>query len=609
LKDSEKTREQLIGELVELRQRVDYLENVVSEGREGAAGETVDESRERFRTLFETAAEGILSIDIETKEFRYANPAAARMLGYSIGELKRMRLEEIYPAGKVDYLLAEFDAQAAGRKGSLDAVPCVNKDGGVVYIDVIATLGVVAGRECVINFCRDVTERKLADQEISLYKAELERSRDAMLSIINHLRLVSALVDESGRVTFLSDTGLRLLKLEPEGALGLQWEKVLPLKKTDCTRIKAMSGLPPESRSRIPVIVEGAGDRRYWMDIEVVDDPQRPDGGRILFMYDMTEIHDLRRRLEKETRFRDLVGNSEVMQSLFKQIGSVAAVDWTVLVEGETGTGKELVARAIHDSSNRRDRPFIPVNCAGLTDSLLQSQLYGHKRGAFTGAVSDQAGVFDEAAGGTIFLDEIGDISVNVQTNLLRVIETREFTRLGESRPHKVDVRIVAATNRDLRRAAKSGDFRSDLLFRLRGIRVLVPTLASRREDIPLLAGEFLHQGAAATGKHVREMSEDAMRVLLRYHWPGNVRQLKSAIEYALVHTDGPVIHVGDLPPELLEPASGAPGGFAYSDLGERERYMAALRDANGNRSEAARLLGVSRATFYRHLEKLGITD
>ena len=608
LKDTDKTKEELIGELLELRQRVDYLENVVTEGR-GEAGETVEESRERFRTLFETATEGILSIDIETREFRYANPAAARILGYSIDELKQMRLEELYPAGKVDYLLAEFDAQAAGEKGSLDAVPCVTKDGGIIYVDVIATLGVVAGRECVINFCRDVTERKLADEEISLYKSELERNRDAMLSIINHLRLVSALVDERGRVTFLSDTGFGVLKLEPEEVLGKPWEKVFPLKDSDCTQIEAMSRLPRDRRTRVPVTIESGNLRRYWMDIEVVDDPQRPDGGKIFFMYDMTEVHDLRRRLEKEVGFHDLVGRSDVMQSLFKQIGSVAAVDWTVLIEGETGTGKELVARAIHESSARRDRPFVPVNCAGLTDSLLQSQLFGHKRGAFTGAVSDQKGVFEEADGGTIFLDEIGDISVNVQTSLLRVIETMEFTRLGDSRPHKVDARVVAATNRDLKQAAKSGDFRSDLLFRLRGIRVLVPPLTSRREDIPLLAGEFLHQGAASTGRRVTDMSEDAMRVLLRYHWPGNVRQLKSAVEYALVHTEGPIIHVHDLPVELLEPASGVSADLAYSDLGEMERYQAALRDANGNRSEAARLLGVSRATFYRHLERLGITD
>jgi len=608
LKDEKKTREELIEEMVELRQRVDYLENLVTESR-GGAGETVEESRERFRTLFETAAEGILSIDIETRQFRYANPAAARMLDYSIEELKGMQLEQLYPVAKVDYLLAEFDAQAAGEKGSLDAVPCVRKDGGIIYVDVIATLGVVAGRECVINFCRDVTERKLADEEIALIKSELERSRDAMLSIINHLRLVSALIDERGKVTFLSDTGFAVLRLEPEEVHGRAWEKVFPLKESDRTQIRAMARLPADRRTRVPVIIESRSARRYWMDIEVVDDPRQPGGGTIFFMYDMTEVRDLRQRLEKEVGFHDLVGRSEVMQSLFKQIGSVAAVDWTVLIEGETGTGKELVSRAIHEASARRNRPFVPVNCAGLTDSLLQSQLFGHKRGAFTGAVSDQKGVFEEADGGTIFLDEIGDISVNVQTSLLRVIETMEFTRLGDSRPHKVDVRIVAATNRDLKRAAKAGDFRSDLLFRLRGIRVALPPLSSRREDIPLLAGEFLHQGAASTGRRVTEMSEDAMRVLLRYHWPGNVRQLKSAVEYALVHAEGPIIHVHDLPVELLEPASGVSVDLAYSDLGERERYLAALRDANGNRSEAARLLGVSRATFYRHLERLGIAD
>jgi DNA-binding NtrC family response regulator len=307
-----------------------------------------------------------------------------------------------------------------------------------------------------------------------------------------------------------------------------------------------------------------------------------------------------------------MIGKSSAMRRVFQQIQDMANIDSTTLIEGETGTGKELVANALHSVSHRNDRPFMAVNCAGLTDSLLTSQLFGHKRGAFTGAVGDQKGLFEAAEGGTLFLDEIGDISMPVQMGLLRALQEKEITRLGETRPIKVDVRIIAATHRDLHAEVAEGRFRADLLYRIRIARIELPPLRSRREDIPPLAAWFLRQSRAATGKPVEDISEDAMRVLMDYAWPGNVRELRSAIEFAVIRCKNNMLKVDDLPPEiriaqLASPAAGAPVEPATEGAArdEDQRILAALRQSGGNRAAAARLLGIGRTTLYRRLEGL----
>ncbi|HEX2056159.1 MAG TPA: sigma-54 dependent transcriptional regulator [Nitrospiraceae bacterium] len=311
---------------------------------------------------------------------------------------------------------------------------------------------------------------------------------------------------------------------------------------------------------------------------------------------------ELERRLANSGRFFDLVGQSSSMTRLYAQIREIAAVDSTVLIEGETGTGKELVARAIHSASRRKDQPFIAVNCAGFTESILGSQLFGHKKGAFTGAIDTQEGVFEAAHGGTIFLDEIGDVPPGVQTNLLRVLQEREITRLGEAKPRKVDVRVLAATHHRLTDDVERGTFRRDLLYRIRVARIQIAPLRERSDDVPILAYFFLGQFRSIMEKPVHQISDEAMRALSSYAWPGNVRELKSAVESAVIHCKGSMIQYGDLPPEIIAPDAPTPARREPSVSDERTRILIALRQANGNRSEAARLLGMSRRTFYRRL-------
>jgi transcriptional regulator with PAS, ATPase and Fis domain len=433
-----------------------------------------------------------------------------------------------------------------------------------------------------------------------------ERAKDDMSALLQHLDLAALMLDEHGMVTFVSERTLEMLGIASEDLMGRRWEQALPLLPHDRVVLGAMIGAQPGRLTAVSVHLDGP--RPCWLELEVHDDP-RHTGRRIVMLRDNTEIHDLRRQLEEHATFHDLVGKSPGMLRVYQLVRDVARVDATVLIEGDTGTGKELVARAIHFSSGRKHKPFIAANCAGLTDSLLASQLFGHKRGAFTGAIDDQQGLFEAAEGGTLFLDEIGDIPPNVQTALLRVLQEKEITRLGEAKPRKVNVRVVAATHHNLSEDVVRGTFRADLLYRIRVARISLPSLRDRREDIPLLARSFLEHISAATGKSIDRLSPDALRLLMNYGWPGNVRELKSALEFAVIGCKGRDIDPTDLPPEI----AGAPAGTPVfvpvrpSPQDEKSRLLAALADTKGNRTEAAKRLGLSRATFYRRLVELQI--
>jgi len=360
-------------------------------------------------------------------------------------------------------------------------------------------------------------------------------------------------------------------------------------------------------RKKVTAHVDTPKGQRFWLDFEVHDDP-RNKGGKILVMYDVTEVHVLRLQLDEHATYQDMVGKSELMQQVFRSIEDLSKVDVTVLIEGETGTGKEMVAQAIHTASARSGKPFVAVNCAGLTDPLLSSQLFGHRRGAFTGAIKDQPGIFEKANGGTVFLDEIGDISPDVQKALLRVLQEREITPLGEARSRKIDVRIVAATHRNLKAEVDAGRFRTDLLYRIRVAPIKLPPLRERPTDIPLLATRFLGLACAEMDKRVESISADALAALVSHSWPGNVRELQNAIEFAVVRCRTKELLLRDLPEEVTADSVEEEPGSDPVDA-ERRRIQAALEAARGNRAAAARSLGVSRATFYRRLAELGMTE
>ena len=440
-----------------------------------------------------------------------------------------------------------------------------------------------------------------------LQLAESEKIRDDVMAVLDHLQLAAVMIDEHHVVTYASPALYHLLGIPMHSVVGRVWKEALPLTEEQSQQIHDQRSLSEALRRSVAISLKKK--QKPWLEIEIeVHDDPRDHKRSIFFLKDRTEIEDLRRQLIGQAHFENLIGKSSAMQAIYKTIQDIAPVDVPVLIQGETGTGKELVARALHRLSTRKGRPFVAINCAGLTDSLLGSQLFGHKRGAFTGAVSDHEGFFEAAEGGILFLDEIGDMPLTIQTTLLRAIQEGEIIRLGEARPRKVNVRVFAATHQNLQDLVHKGTFRSDLLYRIRIARLDLPPLRERRDDIPLLSETFFGQARAVTGKYeVREISPEARQALLRYNWPGNVRELKSTFEYALIHCHGTSIQFLDLPPEMA--GSSAPQIAASpSPKNEREDILAALEQAKGKRAKAAKLLGMSRSTFYRRLSELEIS-
>ncbi|MFZ4597579.1 MAG: sigma-54-dependent transcriptional regulator [Terrimicrobiaceae bacterium] len=323
------------------------------------------------------------------------------------------------------------------------------------------------------------------------------------------------------------------------------------------------------------------------------------------------ENKELRQRVGRHSKLEGMIGHSPVMVEVFDTIKQVAPSKATVLIQGESGTGKELAAHAIHHLSPRAGEKFLAVHCAALTPELLASELFGHEKGAFTGAFERRIGRFEQARGGTLFLDEIGEIDASTQVKILRVLGERTFERVGGSQTLATDVRIIAATNKDLSKLVAEGKFRDDLFFRLHVVPLTMPPLRDRKVDIPLMIDAFLKDSAAENEKPVRELTPEAVSAILDYDWPGNVRELRTAIEHGVVMATGPKISLRDLPSTLR--AAGVPAvprNPVGLDLHETETalILSALEECRGNRTEAAEKLGISRRTLHRHLAKLNIS-
>jgi transcriptional regulator with GAF, ATPase, and Fis domain len=324
------------------------------------------------------------------------------------------------------------------------------------------------------------------------------------------------------------------------------------------------------------------------------------------------EVERLREQVASgEPAFPGIIGYSKAMRTLLRQVELVATSDTTVLLQGESGTGKELVARAIHDHSPRRERPFVVIDCGTVPESLLESELFGHIRGAFTGATTTKKGLFEEAHGGTLVLDEIGDITPIFQAKLLRVLQTREIRPVGSTKRIAIDVRVIAATNKDLKKLVAERQFRDDLYYRLAVVPLSFPPLRERHEDIPVLAEHFLRQSCERNKLPLKRLSPEALRLLIAAPWPGNVRELEHTIERAVLLSPGP-----DIQPQRIALESPEGGGLsllttvdlsharALLDGAEREKLQGALAQARGNRSRAAKLLGISRSTLYERLKR-----
>jgi PAS domain S-box-containing protein len=430
-------------------------------------------------------------------------------------------------------------------------------------------------------------------------------------TILNSINEGVFTVDLQWRITAFNRAAEQITKVGRREALGRQCcdvfranicENACILRRTMSSGkpiLNATAHIVSQTGRRIPIRISTAVLR---------DDAGQVIGGVETFQ-DLSPIEQLRKELEGKYTFEDIVGRSAAMTKLFDILPQIAESASTVLIEGPSGTGKELFARAIHNLSPRKKKPFIAVNCAALPDTLLESELFGHKAGAFTDARREKPGRFALANGGTIFLDEIGDISPATQVRLLRVLQERTIEPLGSVEPLKVDVRVVAATNKDLGQLVRAGGFREDLYYRVRVVSLKLPNLSQRREDIPLLVDHIVSKFNQLQGKAIAGVSEEVMARLMEYEYPGNVRELENIIEQAFVLCQGGLIELHHLPTELRPIGSTAYAGAGPMSLQSMEKLLIhdALRRHKGNRTKAARQLGINQSTLYRKMKALRI--
>ncbi len=418
-------------------------------------------------------------------------------------------------------------------------------------------------------------------------------------------------VDAEWRITSFNRAAEQITGVKRREALGKRCCDVFraSMCETDCALKRTLKSKRPVI-GQSAYIVRADGSR---LPISVSTAVLRDAKGRVIggaeTFRDLSEVEALREELAGRFRIGDLASHSPLMQRVFEVLPAIAASASTVLVVGETGTGKERVARTIHELSPRRGKPFVAVNCGALPDTLLESELFGYRAGAFTGAVRDKPGRFAVANGGTLLLDEIGEVSPALQVRLLRVLQDRTFEPLGGNRTQTADVRVIAATNRDLAERVREGAFREDLYYRINVVRVELPPLRNRREDLPLLAGQFIERFNRLQGRAVAGLEPEALSLLLAHDWPGNVRELENVVERAFILCGDGRIGIRHLPPELTARAAAAPPADrrAAHDLLDRQAILDALRRHDGNRLAAARELGVHKSTLFRRIKALGI--
>ena len=497
-----------------------------------------------------------------------------------------------------------FDVEVQGRDGEAMSA-CIN------FTPLRDASGGVIG---VVEVIRDITKLKELKDTLKRTDSMYRRERIKIRTILDNIPSGVYTVDQEMNLLSFNRSLERITGFRSEEVLGKKCMEVFrsdfceagcPLKRSMRTG-ETLRGIEVNLRAKDGSVVPIASSTALLRD-----EDGRPIGGICSFR-DLREVHAVPASQGQVRDFLGMVSKNHRMHEIFDLIETVAESDANVLIEGESGTGKELVARAIHRLSGRGEKPFLGVNCASLNENLMESELFGHIRGAFTGAVKDRMGRFEMAEGGTLFLDEVSEIGPHLQAKLLRVVQEREYQRVGETRARKADVRILSATNRRLKDLLAGGSFRDDLYYRLNVVSIIPPPLRDRKEDIPVLVDYFLDRSRDHRGGLRRSFSPLAMRVLLEYSWPGNVRELENAVERARICSRGEVIEESALPAEIRRGGGTTHRGARPAGQGPDEPKAETIREAlsrcRGNREEAALLLGISRVTLWRRMKRLGVS-
>ncbi len=458
-------------------------------------------------------------------------------------------------------------------------------------------------RETLIRVTKHALQNKALLDEKSIIEREKEQYQTHLEAIFRSVEDAIITVDNNMHVLQANDALERICGLKPGVILGERIEGI----GNECCRQcwKVLEDSLKTKRSVKEFMIECNHRKRSGQVVVINISPlKKSDGiqiGAVVIIRDITRLSTLEKELQDRHQFHNIIGRNKRMQEIYTLLEDLKEIDTTVLITGPSGTGKELIAQAIHFNGVRASNPFVVVNCSALTESLLESELFGHVKGAFTGAIRDKVGRFQMADRGTIFLDEIGDISPRIQLKLLRVLETKEFERVGDSKPMRMDVQIITATNQDLRERVASGEFREDLYYRLKVVEIKLPPLNERRDDIPLLMSHYISVFNNRFNKHVMGLSTEVEKLFMDYHWPGNVRELIHTLEHAFVVSRKPAIEIEDLPPEMRE-IKVRPALEKTDEGAEAEEIRVALTKTGGNKAKAARLLGISRQTIYRKI-------
>jgi PAS domain S-box-containing protein len=605
------------------------------------AEEELKSSEATYRAVFNAASDAILVFDREQGSILDANQRMTEMYGYTVDEVRQLNMGDL-SLNELPYTLenaAKWMKQAAAGKPQLFEWQAKHKSGRLFWVEMNLKLASLGGKEVLLAVVRDISEpRRLAAAATSLHlkiqKAltELHESEDRFGKAFRaNPQPMSITTVANGKYVDVNESFLTMSGYAREEVIG-HTSHELKVWETPQTRNGFIDQLKDQGSL---VNVETRFRRKDGSFRVLLSSAERLEmGGEeclILASSDITErkeselalrkAHEelsqmqvqleaeniyLQQELQLDRAFGEIVGHSDAIKYVLAKISQVSPTDSTVLITGETGTGKELVAHAIHDASLRKDRPLIRVNCAALSASLIESELFGHEKGAFTGATARKLGRFELADGGTIFLDEIGELPLELQKKLLRVLQEGEFERLGGTKTIRVNVRVISATNRNLKLLTEKGAFREDLWYRLNVFPITVPPLRQRKEDIPNLVEHFVHKSARKLGKTITSVSPRAMQSLQAHSWPGNVRELANVIERAVIQTQGTVLHLVESLQPLEEPAA------AVKSLEEIEReHVIRTLDSCGWRIEgpygAAKILGLNPSTLRARLAKLGI--
>jgi PAS domain S-box-containing protein len=610
--------------------------------------------------VFEHCAEAIALLNPYADRFGDLNVAACKLLGYPRQELLTLPVSKLFGHQLAD-LIVFTQAVLDKGQGWTEELSCNCKTGERIELEISATTLQIRGEQQLILVLRELSQQKYhRDQAhtqrtmrggliewrniLNLFQ-ESERDNQLLLSSVGD-GIYS--INSDGLATFVNPAGARMLGWEPQDMIGKNIHRIHHHSHADGSHYP-VEDCPIYKAVRDGVVHEGRQEVFWRRDgsvfpVEFTSTPVISDGriaGAVVVFRDITErrntenqlqsalaeLNILKQRLEEqnaylqeeihiEHNFREIVGQSDPILKIIKQIDVVAPTDASVLINGESGTGKELIARAIHQASRRSASPLIRVNCAAIPTELFESEFFGHIRGAFTGAVRDRVGRFELADGGTLFLDEIGEIPLELQSKLLRVLQEGQFERVGEERTRKVDVRIIAATNRDLRQEVTAKRFREDLYFRLNVFPIQSPALRDRAMDIPQLAAHFLKQTSQRLNMPGRRLRNSDIERLQHYSWPGNIRELQNVIERALITSHGADLNM-DLPDEpkrsqSVIPQHSPPAIMTDAQLRELERsnMQAALKASNGKlfgKGGAAELLGIKPTTLASRLKRLDI--